>query len=97
MNPTWDPKKPVAPFSADGDMLHYPDPFYMRWEGAEWREVQPFEATLIIDGLNRGRSAAYLTVTNEDSGTSYPLFISDLVDIIRSRDIIAARSSSASR
>lgn len=85
----WDPKKPEAPFDGDGNMLHYPDNFYMNRDGG-WRQVQPFEATLTIVGLNRGRSAAYLTVVDE-AGHNYPLFITDLVDIIQNRDIIGGR------
>ena len=87
-NPKWDPKKPVAPFSPDGDMQHYPEGsgHGVNRVGPEWREVQPFEATLVFAGYRRGRSAAYFLWENAN-GDCFPMMLSDLSDLLLTRTI----------
>lgn len=49
----------------------------------EWRPNTPFQATLTLDGTARGHSAAYFRWTDEH-GAEYPMFISDLSDLLAS-------------
>lgn len=58
----------------------------------EWRPNEPFPATLTLDGTARGRSAAYFRWTGE-SGAEYPMFISDLADVLAS-NVTAVRAGS---
>lgn len=47
----------------------------------EWRPNDPFEATLTLDHLERGRSAARFWFRDEE-GTRYPVFGQGLVDML---------------
>lgn len=47
----------------------------------DWRPNEPFQATLRLDRLERGRSAARFWFTGED-GTHYPFFGQGLVDML---------------
>ena len=99
----WDPKKPYAPFNPfSGDMMHYPEtawtyeqvgdkPVCVR-KPPEWRLVQPFEATLAIQSMSRGRSAAYFTFSDE-SGTHYPVFMADVEKILKNATVVHGRVS----
>lgn len=74
-----------APFDSRGDLLHYSD---HRWAGgAEWRPNEPMELQLAIDEVRSGRSAKYLMWTDAD-GRAYPMFVSDLIDLMREADIV---------
>jgi len=53
------------------------------WEkGVEWRDNKPFIATLKINNLERGRSAARFWFVDQDTGTHYPFFGQGLVDML---------------
>lgn len=47
----------------------------------DWRPNDPFEATLTLDHLERGRSAARFWFVDEE-GTRYPVFGQGLVDML---------------
>lgn len=61
-----------------GDLLPYPYPFL----AIDWRENTPFYAKMTIADYERGRSAARFNVKDE-VGHIYPIFLSDMVDIIK--------------
>jgi hypothetical protein len=65
-----------APFSAGGDLEHYAG------YSAEWRPNTPMELELAISGMTSGYSAKYLNWVDAD-GHSYPMFVSDLIDMLR--------------
>ncbi|MDF2506279.1 MAG: hypothetical protein K0Q52_138 [Microbacterium sp.] len=48
----------------------------------EWRPNEPFEASLELDRLERGRSAARFWFVNQGDGTEYPFFGQGLVDML---------------
>lgn len=50
--------------------------------GVEWRENTPFQATLYIDGTERGRSAARFIWKTAD-GRRFPMFLTDTVETLR--------------
>lgn len=53
------------------------------WEkDVEWLPNTPFTATLRIDRLERGRSAARFWFVDQETGTLYPFFGQGLVDML---------------
>lgn len=48
----------------------------------DWRPNEPFQATLTLQELARGRSAAYFWWTDQD-GHRYPMFMSDMVEVVK--------------
>lgn len=73
----------------DACLLHYPQDWYSYEDGKphchspEWREAEPFAATLQLDGMQRGRSAAYFMWRNVFSDATYPMFMKDMADLIQ--------------
>lgn len=65
-----------APFDSQGNLEHYAG------YGADWRPNDPMELHLAIDTVRSGRSAKYLVWAGDD-GRSYPMFVSDLIDMMR--------------
>lgn len=59
----------------------YGDPEY-GWPGEEWRDNEPFHATLLILEMYSGRSAKGVWWIDGD-GNRYPMFVSDLVDTLK--------------
>lgn len=47
----------------------------------------PFQATIQIEGYSRGRSAANFDVANVETGATYTIFMTDMLDIILSENI----------
>lgn len=96
--PKWNAKHPAMPVDTNGNWLH-DGGGYVRSENGrfvygdpDWFIVQePFEASLEIDGLNTGRSAKYATVRNIESGITYPMFVSDLLDVVRYGEVSDGR------
>lgn len=79
--PSWDPKKPLAPFNSAGELQSYPeytDEAYVR-VAPEFREVIPFEETLTIEGTTRGRSSLIFVWRGSD-GRRWPMFATDVAD-----------------
>jgi hypothetical protein len=70
-----------APWQGES-LLHYSHPLYEYREGVEWREVEPFERTLTLKDTRRGRSAAYF-IWVDALGNEYPMFMTDVADLIR--------------
>jgi hypothetical protein len=75
----WDSAHPVVPFDDAGNLLDYPE----AWRGLQWRLLEPFEASLTVLGVERGRSAARF-VLGDDDGYRYPLFMTDMLTLLTS-------------
>jgi hypothetical protein len=69
-----------VPFNLQGSLLHHA---VERYSGSlvEWRENVPFEATVRMNHHRRGRSATYFVWT-DDKGHEYPMFMTDLLDLV---------------
>ena len=89
------PKTYRAPYGPTGDLQHYPQ---STWKGSvregtyveippNWREPVPFRAVLVYEGCARGRSAAYFMWRHQITGTRYPMFMTDLDEMLRTRTI----------
>ena len=76
--PAWNRHKPMVPFDKSGNMLHYPD-----WQMTGFDFFYPFKGIMEIDGITSGRSAKYLTLKDTETGQTYPMFVSDLVEFIQ--------------
>lgn len=76
-----------APFDIHGNLLHhtYAKPGD-RDDRVDWRPNDPFEATLALEGANRGRSSAYFVWVGED-GAQYPMFITDMVQLLQRQGV----------
>ena len=53
----------------------------------DWRPNEPFEATLTIRELERGRSAARFWFEDEKTMTRYPFFGQTLVDMLSASEM----------
>lgn len=81
-----------------GAQLHYPDPHIWKVDPdtgytvmnngravnlpVDWRENFEFEAVMCLDDFSRGRSAAYFHLTENETGTKYTMFMTDLMRVI---------------
>jgi hypothetical protein len=75
--PVWNPKIPEVPVDKDGNWLNFPS----TWNGGGWEKVlQPFYAVMEIDGMRTGRSSKIVILKDVETGKTYPMFVSDLVD-----------------
>ena len=78
-----------APFKKQGGLWHFP-PDLRRYAGypeaktptIEWRDVKPWEDTMLVIGTQRGRSAAFFLLVS-GNGDSYPMFMSDAADMMQ--------------
>ncbi len=52
--------------------------------GQEWRDNEPFLATLRLEGIERGRSAARFVWQREDTGSTFPMFMTDMLALAKS-------------
>lgn len=81
----------MVPFVGN-EMQTYP-PSVRR--GGEWRLLLPFDASLTLVGTSRGMSARTFHWRDEATGITYPMFPSDLVDVIQrttvTRGVASAR------
>lgn len=69
-------------------MLSYPETYRT---GFMWFTLQPFHETMTIIDTERGRSAARFTL--EDSrGVLYPMFMSDMLTLIKGETLIEGRT-----
>lgn len=91
-----DDKRITAPFKKNGSLWHYPptdqelnNPRVSadKRPTLEWREVGPWEDTMLVVGQQRGRSAAIFLLVGSDGKTSYPMFMSDASEMMRSATI----------
>lgn len=87
------PKSYKAPYDRNGNLMHYPETqwFYVdevrQTAPPEWRTPQPMKAVLVYEGYGRGRSAAYFMWRHQVTGTRYPMFMTDLDEMLRTRTI----------
>lgn len=58
------------------------------YRDADWRPNDLFEATLVLVGMERGRSAARFIWEDPDTSTRYPMFMSGMVDLVKGHKII---------
>jgi len=71
-----------VPFDAEGNVLHY------AFDGhTNWKTNYEFNDDLIIQGYQRGQSAAYFLLQSENNGKEYPMFISDFTEMIMNSQI----------
>lgn len=84
-----------APYGPKGDLQHYPQPWWTasltigdrEVHGPEWRAPEPMKAVLLYEGYARGRSAAYFIWRHYITGTRYPMFLTDLDEILGTRTV----------
>lgn len=84
-----------APYGIKGDLQHYPQNWWTanlltgerEMHEPEWRVPAPFRAVLVYEGYARGRSAAYFVWRHSITGTRYPMFMTDLDAMLRTRTI----------
>lgn len=66
-------------------MLSYPETYLA---GFTWIDIPKFQAQMIITGMERGRSAARFTVKDIGTGIEYPVFMSDMLTLVTTTDVI---------
>jgi hypothetical protein len=78
-----------APYNAQQNKLchHERDGWYYDANGVkrptEWRPVVPVTGTFRYDGYGRGQSAAYFWWLDTATGTRYPMFMTDMDDLLK--------------
>lgn len=86
------PGPPTAPFK-NGSLLDYVDRDAIKRQATatdhyalpdEWRPNDPVYRTLDLGGIERGRSAARF-VWRDEHGHTFPMFMTDVVDLMGSR------------
>ncbi|MEU6362236.1 hypothetical protein [Streptomyces albidoflavus] len=67
-----------APFTERGALMDYVG------YGAtpEWRDNTPFRATLTVEGIERGRSAARF-IWKDSEARTFPMFMTDMVALLK--------------
>lgn len=85
--PAWDSHRAVVPFDHAGNMLDYP----AWWMDMTWRVLEPFDARMSVVSVERGRSAARF-VLEDERGMRYPLFMADMLDLVRTWSVDAGRT-----
>lgn len=78
---TWDAENPIVPFDKQGNMMDYAD-----YRLAEWKLVLPFQASMRVVDMERGRSAARF-ILQSTTGIRYPVFMTDMLDIMMKEEI----------
>ena len=76
------------PYDEHGSMREYAG-----YGATEWRDNDPFSATMQVVGYERGRSAVRVIMENEATNQRFPMFISDVVDLMMTSDIIDGKVS----
>lgn len=85
------PGPALAPYDKDGLMSYASFGPGEMGPRVEWRENNPFADTLVLVGMERGRSAARFIWQNEAGNVRYPMFPMDLLDIAILHGITNAR------
>jgi len=80
-------KPPVyqVPFDRSGALMHWADSrksAYTSDKAAEWRDPEPFQATLRVIGIQRGRSAAYFRLA-DDLARCWPMFMKEILELVQ--------------
>lgn len=75
--------------SQTGNLHHYPSTEWVtdytgqrHPVGPVWKDNVPFRADLRLERYGRGRSAAYF-IWKSDEGIEYPMFMSDMADMLQ--------------
>lgn len=82
-----------VPFDFRGNLMHYS----YDWQNLdktltenpgygfayEWRDNQPFQANLHLNTYQRGRSAAYFVWEETGTAKSFPMFLTDMLDMLQ--------------
>lgn len=66
------------PFDAAGNQLTYDDGLVARW-----KDNFNFVDTLVLEGMERGRSAANFTFYRQSTGTRVVVFMKDMLTMFR--------------
>jgi hypothetical protein len=67
------------------ELLEYVD----GWERElQWQRNEPFRANLALLGFERGRSAARFIWEDWETGTRYPMFMSGMLDLLQTADVL---------
>lgn len=80
----------LVPFDPHGNLMHYPQRTALLDDAGwlsglvepRWRPNVPFDAVLTLVETRCGRAARYLTWQDE-RGRVWPMFVADLVDVLR--------------
>lgn len=75
-----------VPYDRAGNLMHYASERYASESPGQvdWRANEPFHADLqLLDEMGTGRSAKYLWWRDVATGLRYPMFVVDLVDLVR--------------
>lgn len=67
------------PFDSDGNMLEYAHSYGPQ---PEWRANTPFHTTLMVEDYERGRSAVRVILRDCSANVTYPMFISDFLEMV---------------
>lgn len=78
---SWDKKIPFD--GVTGDMMNYP--FHTR--KCVWVDCHVFKATLKFRHGIRGRSAVRFVWEDDESGITYPMFMTDMVELLKNTTI----------
>lgn len=84
--PAWSPLEPVVPYDKHGNMLHYPTRDSVPKDG------QPFDASMTLVSMERGRSAAFFWFKDE-LGHTFPMFMTDLTNLLKGPGIVYGKTS----
>lgn len=68
----------TVPYDKSGNLRNNPS------KGDEWRENKPFRATLEFDHMLYRKNSAPLLIWRDDSGATFPMFVSSLSDLLAS-------------
>lgn len=74
-----------APFDVDGNMQAYPGHAWLggRYVESALQPVEPFIANMLVVGMETGRSAKRLVVKDLRTGKTYPMFVADIVNLLK--------------
>ncbi|MGW9067860.1 hypothetical protein ACWGQT_00210 [Streptomyces yangpuensis] len=70
-----------VPYNRDGDLMDYVGTYPDRVH--EWRRNRPFRALLVLQGSERGMSAARFIWHNGEGGHAYKMFMTDMTDLVK--------------
>lgn len=80
-----------VPFDDKGNLLHYATERYGP-SGDNWLDNQPFQAELEIDSMRSGRSAKYVIWKDRFSDRRFPMFLVDLLELIKLATVSQGRT-----
>lgn len=77
----------LTPFDARGNMLDYmQNTGPVDGDGIDWRPREPFQETMTLTGMSRGRSSVKLDWYTADR-RHYSMFASDFMDLVLRGDL----------